>query len=184
MIRIAVAFMAAAAPAAAQVNSGDIRIRQVAAPRCRPVELCCDGGRRRGPLWRIICRLCCDKATRTRDDHPARRRARRDLTIVTDTPIPDRSPPNGRLSAFDPLLDAMAFSRGRFLVGGGSSAVLAIPSWPEAAREHRGLSKLTTITSLVYHLEPQHAVYAIKQRKEVIRCLMVQQRGRSSSLGG
>jgi hypothetical protein len=39
----------------------------------------------------------------------------------------------GRLQANDPLLDAIAFSRGRFLVTGGG-ATLAIPSWPEAAR--------------------------------------------------
>ena len=32
------------------------------------------------------------------------------------------------------LNDAIAFSRGRFLVSGGSGPVLAVPSWPEAAR--------------------------------------------------
>jgi hypothetical protein len=37
-------------------------------------------------------------------------------------------------SAFDPLLDAIAFSRGRVSVtiAGGSS--LVVPAWPEAAR--------------------------------------------------
>lgn len=55
------------------------------------------------------------------------------LTIVTDT-VSRTLPPNGRLSAYDPLFDAIAFSRGRFLVGGGTGPVLAIPSWPEAAR--------------------------------------------------
>jgi hypothetical protein len=42
-------------------------------------------------------------------------------------------PAGGRLQANDPLLDAIAFSRGRFMVTGGG-ATLAIPSWPEAAR--------------------------------------------------
>ena len=42
-------------------------------------------------------------------------------------------PVGGRLLANAPLLDAIAFSRGRFLVSGGG-ATLAIPSWPEAAR--------------------------------------------------
>jgi hypothetical protein len=43
-------------------------------------------------------------------------------------------PAGGRLLASDPLLDAIAFSRGRFLVSGGAAGVLAIPAWPEAAR--------------------------------------------------
>ena len=38
------------------------------------------------------------------------------------------------LAATDPLLDAIAFSRGRFLVQGGGGPMLAVPSWPEAAR--------------------------------------------------
>lgn len=43
-------------------------------------------------------------------------------------------PVGGRLFARDSLLDAIAFSRGRFLVSGGAGPVLAVPSWPEAAR--------------------------------------------------
>ena len=43
-------------------------------------------------------------------------------------------PAGGRLLAGDPLLDAIAFSRGRFLVSGGATGVVAIPAWPEAAR--------------------------------------------------
>ena len=39
-----------------------------------------------------------------------------------------------KLPATDPLLDAIAFSRGRFLVQGGGGQMLAVPSWPEAAR--------------------------------------------------
>ena len=76
--------------------------------------------------------LLCDRPTRTvtisRPETPIAA-----LTIVTDTQS-RTIPPNGRLSAYDPLLDAMAFSRGRVLVSGGSGAVLALPSWPETAR--------------------------------------------------
>ena len=54
--------------------------------------------------------------------------------------LPVRFEPNAMrvtadLSAFDPLLDAIAFSRGRIAVtlsGGGVS--LVVPAWPEAAR--------------------------------------------------
>lgn len=55
------------------------------------------------------------------------------LTIATSATI--RSiPAGGRIMANDRLLDAIAFSRGRFLVAGGAGPVLAVPSWPEAAR--------------------------------------------------
>ncbi|WP_324807357.1 hypothetical protein SH584_11965 [Sphingomonas sp. LY29] len=52
------------------------------------------------------------------------------LTSSTSRAIPA----GGVLNARDPILDAIAFSRGRFLVMGGVGATLAIPSWPEAAR--------------------------------------------------
>jgi hypothetical protein len=38
------------------------------------------------------------------------------------------------LPASDPLLDRMAFSRGRFIVSVPGTALLAIPAWPEFAR--------------------------------------------------
>jgi hypothetical protein len=38
------------------------------------------------------------------------------------------------LSPTDPQLDALAFSRGRFLVGLSGSADVIVPSWPEVAR--------------------------------------------------
>ncbi|MEA3003998.1 MAG: hypothetical protein QOH81_2786 [Sphingomonadales bacterium] len=38
------------------------------------------------------------------------------------------------LPASDPLLDQMAFSRGRFTVAAEGLPMLVIPSWPEAAR--------------------------------------------------
>jgi len=47
-------------------------------------------------------------------------------------------PATGRLSfeiwAFDPLLDAMAFSRGRIGFTVGSQAPLVVPPWEEVAR--------------------------------------------------
>lgn len=42
--------------------------------------------------------------------------------------------PGGALPATDPLLDEMAFSRGRFTVGAGNMAALVLPAWPEPAR--------------------------------------------------
>lgn len=42
--------------------------------------------------------------------------------------------PGGALPATDPLLDDMAFSRGRFTVGAGDATTLVLPAWPEPAR--------------------------------------------------
>jgi hypothetical protein len=76
--------------------------------------------------------LQCDKPSRTmtitRPGMPVAA-----LAIATDT-ASRTLPLGGRLSAFDPLFDAIAFSRGRFLVSGGAGPALAMPSWPEAAR--------------------------------------------------
>ena len=55
------------------------------------------------------------------------------LTIATSS-VSRTLPVGGRIAASDRLLDAIAFSRGRFLVAGGAGPVLAVPSWPEAAR--------------------------------------------------
>ena len=55
------------------------------------------------------------------------------LTIATDS-TSRTLPPSGRLLASDPLLDSIAFSRGRFIVAGGTGPAVAVPSWPEAAR--------------------------------------------------
>ncbi|WP_423140649.1 hypothetical protein ACOYW6_07190 [Parablastomonas sp. CN1-191] len=38
------------------------------------------------------------------------------------------------LPARDPLLDAMAYSRGRFMVEAGGSEAMLVPSWPEVSR--------------------------------------------------
>lgn len=41
---------------------------------------------------------------------------------------------SARIGARDPILDSMAFSRGRFTVQVPGTAMLVIPSWPEPAR--------------------------------------------------
>lgn len=38
------------------------------------------------------------------------------------------------LPASDPLLDQMAFSRGRFMVTAEGGASIVVPAWPEFAR--------------------------------------------------
>lgn len=57
------------------------------------------------------------------------------LRIATSSMMRDL-PINGQLLANDPLLDAIAFSRGRILISeeGGYGPMLAIPIWPEVAR--------------------------------------------------
>jgi hypothetical protein len=76
--------------------------------------------------------LRCDRATRTVTiSRPNGATAA--LTIATDTST-RTLPPSGRLLATDPLLDAIAYSRGRFIVSGGTGLAEAVPSWPEAAR--------------------------------------------------
>jgi hypothetical protein len=55
------------------------------------------------------------------------------LTIATDA-LTRSLPTSGTLGTADRLLDAIAFSRGRFLVNGGSAQRLVLPASPEAAR--------------------------------------------------
>ncbi len=54
------------------------------------------------------------------------------MTIGTDLGVRTIAA-NGVVAGSDPVLDAIAFSRGRFIVSGGSSR-LVLPSSPEAAR--------------------------------------------------
>ena len=51
-------------------------------------------------------------------------------------PVPDAAQPlvGVPLSPRDPLLDAMAFSRGRFMVEVPGLPTLYLPAWPEVAR--------------------------------------------------
>jgi hypothetical protein len=55
------------------------------------------------------------------------------LTVRT-TSLERSLPSSGTLGARDPLLDAIAFSRGRIAVEGGGAVRLVVPAWPEAAR--------------------------------------------------
>jgi hypothetical protein len=131
MIRLAAVLLAAAAPAVAQIAPLSFE-----AGKGLPLAL---------GQWTYVATaygsvasydshlsLRCDRATRTVTisrlvGAPAQ------LIIATDT-MTRTLPAGGRLLASDPLLDAIAFSRGRFLVAGGSGGVIAVPSWPEAAR--------------------------------------------------
>ena len=130
MIRIAVVLMAVAASASAQttVTHEFGKSLPIAVGQWSYVATATGAEARFGNHLLLLC----DKPTRTVTiSRPATPVAA--LTVVTD--MQTRTlPPNGRLSAYDPLLDAMAFSRGRFLVSGGAGPALAVPSWPEAAR--------------------------------------------------
>jgi hypothetical protein len=76
--------------------------------------------------------LRCDRATRTVTiTRPGGAPAA--LTVVSDS-VTRTLPPSGRLLANDPLLDAIAYSRGRFIIRDGTGPTVAVPSWPEAAR--------------------------------------------------
>ncbi len=55
------------------------------------------------------------------------------LTIVTDLGV-RTLPANGIVAVSDPLLDAIAFSRGRFIISGGGGPRIILPVLPEAAR--------------------------------------------------
>ena len=53
---------------------------------------------------------------------------------VTTTSSERVLPPGNTVLATDPLLDALAFSRGRVAITAAGTAPLVIPAWPEAAR--------------------------------------------------
>ncbi|QNM83493.1 hypothetical protein H8M03_03925 [Sphingomonas sabuli] len=59
-------------------------------------------------------------------------------TTTSTRSIPARFQATGELSAdlraTDPLLDAIAFSRGRFATGGAGAALLAVPATPEVEK--------------------------------------------------
>ena len=103
------------------------------------------------------------------------------------------------VGAFDPLLDAIAFSRGRIAFGVTGQPPLVVPPWADVSRviedcrvwawgpkrevkdNCRMFTSLQVLRSskqrLIFHL-------ALTQRKEVIRCLMVQQGGRREVFAG
>lgn len=131
MIRALIALLAAASPAAAQTPplSFDAGKSLALANGQWSYSATASGSEARYGTHLLI---QCDRATRTisisRPNLPVAA-----LAIATDT-TSQSLPPNGRISAQDPLLDAIAFSRGRFLISGGAGPNLAVPSWPEAAR--------------------------------------------------
>lgn len=131
MIRTALLLLAASAPAGAQV--GPITFdagKRLPIPPGQWTYMVTQTGSEARYGGHLLLR--CERATRSvviaRPGAPAGA-----LTIVTDL-LTKALPPSGRVTAGDPILDAIAFSRGRFLVAGGLSPVLAVPSWPEPAR--------------------------------------------------
>ena len=64
------------------------------------------------------------------------------LTVRTESatrtlpvpPVGDTSALIASLNANDPLLDAMAFSKGRFAIEAKGASTLYLPSWPEVTR--------------------------------------------------
>ena len=130
MIRLSVLLFAAAAPAAAQVAPVSFeagKLLPLTPGQWTDAASATGSEARYGAAFS----LRCDRATRTVIiSRPGA--APTVLTIATDS-VTRNLPVGGRLLANDPLLDAIAFSRGRFLVSEGG-ATLAIPTWPEAAR--------------------------------------------------
>jgi hypothetical protein len=130
-MRLIVALVLAAAPAAAQQSPMSFEAgRQLQLANGQWSYFSTAGGSI--AMYGTLIQLRCDRTTRTITiARPIGASAA--LTISTDS-IERTLPPSGRLSATDPLLDAIAFSRGRFLVSGGTGPSVAVPSWPEAAR--------------------------------------------------
>ena len=131
MIRPFVVFLAAATPAAAQVaplNFEDGKSLPITAGQWDLVTTATGSEAR----YSSVLSIRCDRQTRTVTiSLPTQPTAA--LTVATST-LTRALPLGGRLVASDPLLDALAFSRGRFLLSGGTGPVLVLPSWPEAAR--------------------------------------------------
>jgi hypothetical protein len=130
-MRLIIALLMAAAPAAAQQSPMSFEAGgQLPLASGQWSQFATGGGSI--AMFGTYIQLRCDRATRTLaigrpDGAPVA------LTIVTDS-MTRTLPPSGRLLATDPLLDAIAFSRGRFLVSDGTGPAVAVPSWPEAAR--------------------------------------------------
>jgi len=130
MIRTIALFAALSAPAAAQTSPITYdagKLLALAPGQWSYVATATGSEARYGGYLAIRC----DRATRTVTIlRPGVAPAA--LAVVTDS-MTRNLPVGGRLLANDTLLDAIAFSRGRFIVSGGG-VTLAIPNWPEAAR--------------------------------------------------
>lgn len=85
-----------------------------------------------------IASLTCDRAggsvTFTVQGNGARATVRTSSTARTLSMAPTAGGVSVRLPARDGLLDAMGFSRGRFVVEGVTPRPLVIPAWPEILR--------------------------------------------------
>lgn len=131
MIRLALILALAAAPVAAQVaplSFDDGKRLPLTSGEWRYARTATGSEARFGAA--LIIR--CTRANRTVQIERTGS-AGQPLTITTSA-MTRVLPASGVLGAQDRLLDAIAFSRGRFLVAGGVGPVLAVPSWPEAAR--------------------------------------------------
>jgi hypothetical protein len=67
-------------------------------------------------------------------DAPMTVRTESATRTLAGVPATDRGALRAVISASDPLLDAMAFSKGRFAIEAGSAPPLYLPSWPEVTR--------------------------------------------------
>lgn len=82
------------------------------------------------PLFTVRCELASRRVVLARPGNGG--------SLIVRTSHGDRSLPGGpdgaSLSAADPFLDAIVFSRGRFAVEAQGQTRLVIPAWPEPAR--------------------------------------------------
>ena len=93
-----------------------------------------------GGIARLVIR--CTRASRQVSFSPTSAVAATSIFVWTSSAsrnVPVRFEPNAMrvtadFSAFDPLLDAIAFSRGRVAVTMVGGLSLVVPAWPEAAR--------------------------------------------------
>ena len=131
MIRTLIVLTAAAAPAAAEVAPFSFeagKALQITPGQWDHIASATGSEAR----YSGVLSIRCDRQTRTVTiSLPGQPTA---LLTVATSALTRQLPAGGRLLANDPLLDAVAFSRGRFLVSSGTGPILAIPSWPEAAR--------------------------------------------------
>ena len=131
MIRTAAALLVAASPASAQIapisfDSGNAL--QIVPGQWTYVATATGSEARFG----THISLRCDRSTRIVTINSVSQPGS-SLTISTSSST-KTLPVGGQLASNDPLLDAIAFSRGRILVKAGSAPLVAVPSWPEAAR--------------------------------------------------
>ncbi|MCF2513743.1 hypothetical protein LVY65_01500 [Sphingomonas sp. G124] len=133
MIRLAVVLLAAASPAATQVAPLSFEPGKALPLAPGQWSYIPTAGGSLASFGSAVT-LRCDRTTRTVTiTRPSSGVATGPLTFATSSLI-RTLPLGGRLLANDPLLDAIAFSRGRFLMSDGAGPILAIPAWPEAAR--------------------------------------------------